>query len=605
MFRTSGTILAVLLSANFLWAQTVSLNGTVTKTGGTAGIQGVKVALVKIPGLSATTDAQGAFTISGPVSVQWQTPQAARLHYSLAGNSLIISSLPLASPGRVEQYSSDGRKIASTPFRGTAAGKLSVGLPELGAGLSILRIITPGETVTRTIIRLGDALYFKNASSDIGAGREFTLMKQAAAAIVDTLIATKIGYSTRKVAIDAYTKTGITIPLDTASGPVVCTPVSLPASSGLTVANEKLPDPFKFYDGTKMKRKDQWECRRQEILDMASKYLYGPCPPKPEQVTGSVSGGSIKISCKVGTKSADFTASVGSGSSDVICLNLGSGIAPNGARSLSTDGSAAGKLQTLYGIPEIIPLLAQAWVIDRVMEVLELNPTSGLDPKKIMVTGCSGCGKGAYLVGAYSHIPLTVIVESGGKGVASLRMAEWYRHGAGKATWVCADDVPEGVDNPGDNGVCGPWFLAGAVSWLKTAPAKVKNLPFDQNDLLACIAPRACLSITNQNGKEEWCHLGGTCEALSAWAAEPVWNALGVPDNFGFLMYSEAKCPGHCSGPASARNLANEFFKRVFQGDTNAKTDVMVFGAGHQDLQQPQSEWKAMWVDWDMETTLE
>ena len=79
-------------------------------------------------------------------------------------------------------------------------------LPESGSGLSILRIITSGETVTRTIVRFGDALYFKNVNSEIEAGGKFTLVKQAVAAIVDTLIATKTGYSTGKVAIDSSTR---------------------------------------------------------------------------------------------------------------------------------------------------------------------------------------------------------------------------------------------------------------------------------------------------------------------------------------------------------------------------------------------------------------
>ena len=75
MFRVSGMIMTVLLSVNFLLAQTVSLSGTVKKTGGTAGIQGVKVALAKLPALSAVTDATGVFSIAGDVSTLWQTPQ--------------------------------------------------------------------------------------------------------------------------------------------------------------------------------------------------------------------------------------------------------------------------------------------------------------------------------------------------------------------------------------------------------------------------------------------------------------------------------------------------------------------------------------------------
>jgi hypothetical protein len=66
----------------------------------------------------------------------------------------------------------------------------------------------------------------------------------------------------------------------------------------------------------------------------------------------------------------------------------------------------------------------------------------------------------------------------------------------------------------------------------------------------------------------------------------------------GFYMYSA----GRCSNPAEATSLAGEFFKKLFDGNTSAKTDVMeIMDNG---VQQPVSEWKSMWIDWDMETVL-
>jgi hypothetical protein len=237
-------------------------------------------------------------------------------------------------------------------------------------------------------------------------------------------------------------------------------------------------------------------------------------------------------------------------------------------------------------------------MIDRVMDVLEQNPTSGHDPTKMMVSGCSGCGKGAFLAGVFSRVPLTVIVESGGGGAASLRMTEWFRHGDGNDIYQCADALPQGIDNLENNGICGPW-VSGAADWVRMDPAKVYDLPFDMHSLLATIAPRYLVHFTNDHGVNSWCHLGGTGEALSAWAAEPVWNALGVPERMGFLMYSA----GHCSNPSAATSLANQFFQRVFDGSTSATTDVMEIMSNG--VQQPVSEWEATWVDWDMDTMLE
>ena len=166
------------------------------------------------------------------------------------------------------------------------------------------------------------------------------------------------------------------------------------------------------------------------------------------------------------------------------------------------------------------------------------------------------------------------------------------------STWKCADALPQSIDNLESNGICGPWVTS-ASQWLSSMPANVNKLPFDTHLLLATIAPRHLVHFSNNNGVNSWCHLGGTCEALSAWAAKPVWKALGVPERMGFQMYSA----GHCSNPASAISLAGEFFKRVFDGNTSANTDVMTIMDNG--VQQPVSAWKDMWIDWNMDTVLQ
>lgn len=375
-----------------------------------------------------------------------------------------------------------------------------------------------------------------------------------------------------------------------------CILPDLPESSALTEVNQKLPDPFTFYDGTKVTTKAQWACRRKEILAIAAKYLYGPVPGEPDMVTGTVSGGTVSISVTVGTKTESFTASI-SGSGQVIGLNLGSGVIPGGSKTLSLGSGNDAKIRNLFGLSELNPNIANGWMIDRVMDVLEQNPDSGHDPTKIVVSGCSGCGKGAFLAGVFSRVPMTVIVESGGGGGTSWRQVEWFRHGAGNASWQCGDD-PQGIDNLEESGICGPW-VTGAASWLRTSPAKVYNLPIDQHLLLATIAPRYLVHFTNNNGPNSWCHLAGTSEALASWAAKPVFKALGVSANHAFSMYSA----GHCGASGTQTSLVGEMAKRAFEGDTSANTDVMDIPSGG--IQQPISEWESMWIDWDMDTVLQ
>lgn len=164
--------------------------------------------------------------------------------------------------------------------------------------------------------------------------------------------------------------------------------------AGLLVAIPLLldaEDPFTFYDGTKVTTKAQWECCRKEILAMAAKYLYGPIPGDCDEVSGTVNGGNLSISCTVGGKTESFSPTI-SGSGEAINLNLSAGILPQG-KSLSLGNGNDAKIRNLYGLTELNPNIANAWMVNRVMDVLELNPDSGHDPTKLAVSGCSGCGK--------------------------------------------------------------------------------------------------------------------------------------------------------------------------------------------------------------------
>lgn len=359
--------------------------------------------------------------------------------------------------------------------------------------------------------------------------------------------------------------------------------------------NEKLPDPFTFFDGTPVTTKAQWECRRREIQHMAATYIYGPYPFEPDETTGTVNGGEVTIVATEGGNSETFTASI-SGNGDVIRLNMGSGMLPQG-KNLSFGGGFEGKISSLFGLSgQMNTNVATGWMVDRLIEVLEQNPDSGHDPTKLVVSGCSGCGKGAFLVGVFSRIPMTVIVESGGGGAANLRQAEWFRNGDGRSSWQCSGTPPQSIDNLEENGICGPWVTSVAQP-LRSQPDLVNHLPFDQHLLLATMAPRYLVHFSNDNGTDSWCHLGGTCEALSAWAAAPVWNALGVPERMAFEIYSG----NHCS--AGDTGIAAAMFDRAFGGNANADTGGVFIQDSR--LQQPQGEWEGMWIDWDMNTVLQ
>jgi hypothetical protein len=84
---------------------------------------------------------------------------------------------------------------------------------------------------------------------------------------------------------------------------------SLPLSYSFT-ADKLLPDPFTFANGTKVTKKSDWPCRRQEINDLFQKYELGTKPLKPSSVTGTFIGGKITVVVSNGGKSITFSASI-------------------------------------------------------------------------------------------------------------------------------------------------------------------------------------------------------------------------------------------------------------------------------------------------------
>ncbi|MCX7726983.1 MAG: carboxypeptidase regulatory-like domain-containing protein, partial [Chitinispirillaceae bacterium] len=500
-------------------ATDVSLSGTVKDESGAA-IAGATVSLVNYPSIDTTTDASGAFTLKGtitnviaPFSISIQSSMIA----GIRGKYLQFSIATDGKYGKISIFSANGRLVSMIPLVNVKAGTQRVALPSIAPGSYFVSITMENNIVARKlIVTASEEMYLSDINLKT-ADRCVSIQSIAADGAVDTILVKKSGFKNAKVAIDSYTKSGIQIVLSKEAS-ANCVLPNLPEPSGLTKENPKLPDPFTFFDGTKLTKKSQWACRRKEIIAMACKYLYGKMPPDPDEITGKVSSNSITATVKVGSKSQNLSWST-SGSGDILCIKIGnSGMnAPSGARTLNLNHNAS-PISSLYGYSDITATISCAWQANIICKVIEMNPDGGINPDKIMVTGCSGAGKVAFTTGAFCEgIDLTVIVESGGGGAASLRMAEWFRHGSGSSIWKCADKPPQGIDNLEDNGLAGPW-VAQAANWVRSSPAKVKLLPFDQHCVLACIAPRAVCHFTNQNGQNEWCHLGGTCEALSAWA---------------------------------------------------------------------------------------
>lgn len=414
-----------------------------------------------------------------------------------------------------------------------------------------------------------------------------------------------LSYSGTNAKPASFTLNGSTGPTPTASPTVTptITPtvsptptpvIEIPPYSSLPV-NSKLPDPFKFMNGTRMVSKDQWPARRNEISALAQAYEYGAKPPKPVSVTGSYSsnritvnvsegGKSISFSCTItypGTGQAPYPAIIGIGGSflnNTVLSQLGVAVIsfPNDdiAAQQNTGSRGQGKFYTLYGSNHSAgALIAWAWGVDCLIDALEKTPAANIDPKRLGVTGCSRNGKGALACGAFcDRIVLTIPQESGSGGAASWRVSDAQKQ-AGQNVQTLSQIVTENC-----------WFTSSFSQFSNTAT----KLPYDHHSIEALCAPRALLVI--ENTSMEW--LGN----LSCWTtgnvAHMIWEALGIPDRMGFSQVGHSD---HCGFPASQQPEVTAYIQKFLIGNGTGNTTIMRTDGGL-------AFDKAKWVDWTIPT---
>jgi hypothetical protein len=244
MGRKIPVIATILLCTFFAGAETVSLKGTVIKTGGTTCIAGAKVSLITLSTFTTTTGTDGVFTLTGSTtSIKLPNAPVEPIQFIIKGNTISFAPTSKGVLGRVAIFSSDGKMQSSIRLHDLSMGEQSITLPRLSPGINIMRVTVGPESFTRTLICVDHNLVMKNEITNANNGGRLILAKQLAAAAVDTLKAEKEGYCTKKVAIEKYTKDSIAISLDTNNG---CGREALKAIADSYVAAQKNGDPSKM-----------------------------------------------------------------------------------------------------------------------------------------------------------------------------------------------------------------------------------------------------------------------------------------------------------------------------------------------------------------------
>lgn len=332
-----------------------------------------------------------------------------------------------------------------------------------------------------------------------------------------------------------------------------------------------LPNPLTMNDGTPVTTPEQWQQRRNEIINMILTIEYGHMPPPPEKIPSEEE--SVENLDDIGADLHQVTLRLGPNHEVPLHVGLyvptkGTGPYPvvlavepvweehlrpvakavveagyvfAGYQRHDLDRDDADRtdgLHPLYPQYDWASLAVWAWGAMRVVDYLEHVNT--VDMKRIALTGHSRAGKVALLAGALDQrIGLTVPHGSGAGGAGSFLIVE-----DGVETLELITE-PERFHY---------WFSPRLAAFA----GREKELPFDQHFLRALVAPRAVASIDGL--EDQWANPKGT-RAMRA-AAQPVFDLLQAPNNN--LAYFRPG--GHDTTPEDWEVLiafANHFFNQA------------------------------------------
>jgi hypothetical protein len=307
-------------------------------------------------------------------------------------------------------------------------------------------------------------------------------------------------------------------------------PTSQPAPGiNALSAIKELPNPFLFEDGTRVKTPDDWAKRRAELKELFLKYEYGHPPVESVPVTATTIS-ATNVTLHVGTEGKLTVPLV---------LNLPSGKGPfpvivtgdlcwgrvkpdieamviargYGLCEFDRTNFAADSKDRSTGIYLLDPQCdaggsaAWAWGYSRVIDYLLTRPD--VDATKIIISGHSRGGKAVLLAGALDErVALTNPNASGSGGGGCFRVQ-------GPKSETLEKIVTKFPY----------WFGPGFGDFI----GHVDQLPFDQHELKALVAPRALL--TTESVDDLWANPSGS--QMTFLASKVAFDWLGAGDKTG------------------------------------------------------------------------
>ncbi len=217
--RSAFIILTIILSLYTATAE-IALSGSVKKSTDSSGIAGVKVSLSKQNKFFAITDTNGDFKIEG-TALRSPLQKEDIIKVGIKGRTLhFFSPVGFKQNCEIGIYSFAGKNLLYKSLYQIHPQNHSLTLPHLSSGIYLIRMTLGSLDFTYTLTCIGERLFLSDHNPDI-IYIPGNISVSKSASIIDTLIAEKSGYVTKKIPLDSYIQEKITVILDSITDPAV------------------------------------------------------------------------------------------------------------------------------------------------------------------------------------------------------------------------------------------------------------------------------------------------------------------------------------------------------------------------------------------------
>lgn len=308
---------------------------------------------------------------------------------------------------------------------------------------------------------------------------------------------------------------------------------------------DKLPNPFRFFDGSRVETREDWEKRRKELIETAVELQYGSVLPEPEfleveQLSDHGPGALSNYRIITGTRAQPVSFIMMAHRPNAqgklpavidgdMCWNTVQN--PEITGMFHTRGILFVKFNRLEIAPDMRGLprnsalhkaypdgnftttMAWAWGYSRCVDAL--IKLGIVDEKHIAFTGLSRGGKAALLAGAIDERAWLVNPEAPCAGGSCYRL---------KMKAITQDNEEVRSEELEDIVTAFPdWF----TDEMQAYKGRVPELPFDEHELKALVAPR--ILFDSEAKSDIWASPLGSYQ--TDIAAREVYRFLGAEEN--------------------------------------------------------------------------